>query len=75
MHTDKVYLGKIPIKKASKKIQKEIIDIVKKINKENLKEKLSELDKKVYKLYGMTENERNKLNFALKQIMSERSFW
>ncbi|MEK6982987.1 MAG: N-6 DNA methylase [Nanoarchaeota archaeon] len=75
MHTDKVYLGKIPIKKASKKIQKEIMDIVKKINKENLKEKLSELDKKVYKLYGMTKNEQNKVNFALKQIMSERSFW
>src|SRR3989344_4308620 len=75
MHTDKVYLGKIPIKKASKKIQKEIMDIVKKINKENLKEKLSELDKKVYKLYGMTKNEQYKVNFALKQIMSERSFW
>ena len=75
MHTDKVYLGKIPIKKASKKIQKEIMNIVKKINKENLKEKLSELDKKVYKLYGMTKNEQYKVNFALKQIMSERSFW
>ncbi len=75
MHTDKVYLGKIPIKKASKKIQKEIMDIVKKINEENLKEKLSELDKKVYKLYDMTENEQNKINLALKEIMSERSFW
>jgi len=75
MHTDKVYLGKIPIKKVNKKIQKEIIDIAKKINKENLKETLSELDKKVYKLYEITKTEQNKINFALKQIMSKKSLW
>lgn len=75
MHTDKVYLGKIPIKKTSKKNQEEIIEIVKKINKQNLKEKLSELDKKIYKLYGLTKSEQNKINFALKQIMSEKSMW
>jgi type I restriction-modification system DNA methylase subunit len=75
MHTDKVYLGKIPIKKANKKNQEEIIGIIKKINKQNLKEKLSELDKKVYKLYGITKSEQNKINLALKQIMSEKSMW
>ena len=63
------------LKKVNKKIQKEIIDIAKKINKENLKETLSELDKKVYKLYEITKTEQNKINFALKQIMSKKSLW
>jgi len=75
MHTDKVYLGKIPIKKATKEKQKEIINIVKKMNKDNLKKILPELDKKVYKLYGITKTEQDKINGALKQIMSERSMW
>lgn len=75
MHTDKVYLGKIPIKKATKEKQKEIINIVKKMNKNNLKKILPELDKKVYKLYGITKTEQDKINRALKQIMSERSLW
>lgn len=75
MHTDKVYLGKIPIKKPTKKTQKEIFNIVKKFDKKNSKEILSELDKKVYKLYGVTKKEQDKINFALKQMMSEKSLW
>lgn len=75
MHTDKVYLGKIPIKKATKEKQKEIINIVREINQSNLKKILPELDKKVYKLYGITKTEQDKINGALKQIMSERSLW
>ncbi len=75
MHTDKVYLGKIPIKKANREQQNEIIKIVKQIKKQNLKKLLPELDKRVYKLYGITKTEQNKINFALKQIMSEKSLW
>ena len=75
MHTDRGYLGKIPIKKADKKTQKEIIDVVTKINKYNSRNFLSKLDEKVYKLYGITKKEQDKINFALKQIMSEKSLW
>lgn len=75
MHTDKVYLGKLPIKKATKEKQKEIINLVKKINNANLKEILPELDKKVYKLYRITKSEQNKIDITLKQIMSEKSLW
>jgi mevalonate kinase len=75
MHTDKVYLGKLPIKKTTKEKQKEIINLVKKMNKNNLKKTLPELDKKVYKLYGITKTEQNKISEALKQIMSEKSLW
>jgi len=75
MHTDKVYLGKLPIKKTTKKKQKEIINLVKKMNKNNLKKILPEIDKKVYKLYGITKTEQNKISEALKQIMSEKSLW
>lgn len=75
MHTDRVYLGKIPIKKTDKKTQKEIISIVTKINKNNSKNILPELDEKVYKLYGITKKEQDKIDLALKQIMSEKSLW
>lgn len=75
MHTDKVYLGKLPIKKITKEKQKDIINLVKKMNKDNLRKILPEIDKKVYKLYGITKTEQDKINGALKQIMSERSLW
>lgn len=75
MHVDRVYLGKVPIKKVSKKKQNKVVNIIKKITPDNLKEKLSELDKEVYTLYGVTEREQNKIDFALRQIMSKRSLW
>ncbi len=75
MHTDRAYLGKIPIKKVDKKTQKEIINTITKINKNNSKNILPELDEKVYKLYGITKKEQDKINLALKQIMSEKSLW
>ena len=75
MHTDKVYLGKIPIRRATKEEQRAIIQIIKKIDKNNFKKILPELDKKVYKLYEITETEQNMVDIALKQIMSEKSLW
>jgi len=75
MHTDKVYLGKLPIRKTTKEKQKDIINLVKKMKKENLKKILPELDKKVYKLYGITKTEQEKINKALNKIMSEKSMW
>ena len=76
MHTDKAYLGKIPILKSDKKIETEIINLVQKLNKNKDKKKiLKELDIKVYTLYRINKTEQNLIESALKKTMSEKSMW
>jgi len=76
MHTDKVYIGKIPILKPNKKVEKEIINLVQKLNKNKDKKRvLRELDTKVYKLYKINKTEQNLIESALKKTMSEKSLW
>jgi len=76
MHTDKAYIGKIPILKSDKKIENEIINLVQKLNINKDKKKiLRELDKKVYKLYKINKTEQNLIESALKKTMSEKSMW
>jgi len=75
MHTDKVYLGKVPIKKIARKEQLKIVKIIRKMNSKNIKKILPKLDEKVYKLYGITKKEQLKIDASLKQIMSIRSLW
>ena len=76
MHTDKAYIGKIPILKSDKKIENEIINLVQKLNKNKDKKIiLRELDKKVYKLYKINKTEQNLIESALKKTMSEKSMW
>ena len=76
MHTDKVYIGKIPILKSDKKTENEIIHLVGKLSKNKDKKKiLRELDTKVYKLYKFNKKEQNLIESALKKTMSEKSLW
>ena len=76
MHTDKVYIGKIPLLKSDDKIEKEIINLVQKLNKNKDKKSiLRELDTKVYKLYKINKTEQNLIESALKKTMSEKSLW
>jgi len=76
MHTDKVYLGKVPIKLVDKKKQKTVIKIVEKLEKTKDKKKLlRELDNYVYKLYGISKTERVLIEDSLKKLMSEKSLW
>ncbi|MEW5896177.1 MAG: N-6 DNA methylase [Nanoarchaeota archaeon] len=75
MHTDKIYLGKIPIKKTSKRNQREIGNIARKLNPKNAKILLPKLDEKIYNLYNITKSERVRIDFALKRIMSKKSVW
>jgi len=75
MHTDKVYLGEVPIKIVNNEAQKTIIDIVKKLNITCSRELLKELDAKVYKLYGINKKEQNMIENGLRQLMSEKSLW
>jgi isocitrate lyase len=76
MHTDKVYLGRLPIKKVSKETQKEIIGVVNKLEKTKEKKPLlNMLDKVVYKLYKLNKNEQNLIEESLAKIMSAKSMW
>ncbi len=76
MHTDRTYIGKLPIKKIGKKGQKEIVNIVEKIEKTHDKKPLlRELDMKVYEIYGISLSESKLVEGALENLMSERSRW
>jgi len=76
MHTDKAYLGKVPLRLVDKKKQKSVIKIVGKLEKTKDKKKLlRELDKYVYKLYGISKTERVLIEDSLKKLMSEKSLW
>ncbi|PKM92446.1 MAG: hypothetical protein CVU81_00390 [Euryarchaeota archaeon HGW-Euryarchaeota-1] len=76
MHTDKAYIGKIPIKKADKETQKEIIKLVQKINStKDKKDVLREVDKKVYVLYKINKKEQTLIDKALEKTMSKKSLW
>lgn len=76
MHADKVYIGKLPIKKVSKEKQREVIEIVNKIEKtEEKKPLLKKLDKIIYKLYNFDKNEQNLVDESLNKIMSSKSAW
>ena len=76
MHTDKVYIGKLPILKPCKKTERGIIQLTEKLAKnENKKKILRLLDEKVYGLYGISEKEQQLIEEALKKTMSQKSFW
>lgn len=76
MHTDKTYIGKIPIKDISLSNQKEVIKIVNKImDVKNRNYLLNELDRIVYKLYNINSNERNLIEEYLRKSLSKKSIW
>lgn len=76
MHTDRVYLGKLPIKEVSKEKQKEVIEIVNKLEKtERKKPLLKKLDKIIYKVYNLNKSEQSLIEESLSKIMSVKSMW
>ncbi|MFX0141252.1 MAG: Eco57I restriction-modification methylase domain-containing protein, partial [Candidatus Hodarchaeota archaeon] len=76
MHTDKSYIGQIPIKNLTRKEKNLISDISKKIlNSRNPKMFLGVLDSLVYKLYGITKKDQDTINKTLRAIMSKKSYW
>lgn len=76
MHTDKVYVGKLPIKIADNDNQREVVELVNKLEKAgNKKALLRELDNKVYRIYGIGKTEQNLIDESLKKTMSKRSAW
>lgn len=75
MHTDKTYIGKIPIKKISETKQDEIIKIIKELNEDNKQEILTKLDRKVYSIYNIKIIEQKMIDNALSDLMSNKSLW
>jgi len=80
MHTDKAYLGLIPIiDNPDKRTMNSIISIVNEIMAGNgsidHKEKQRELDKLVYGLYSLDKKEINLIESAVNKIMSKKSVW
>ena len=76
MHTDKVYIGKIPIKKIDKISQKEVVKLIKKLDRSVDKKKfLREIDQVVYKLYKINRKEQQMIDSALRKTMSKKSLW
>lgn len=77
MHTDKEYIGKVPIAVGNKKIQNNLISCANKIfyNPECWKEFMPKVDKLVYDLYEIKSSLRKQIDLMLKNIMSKRSYW
>jgi len=77
MHTDKEYIGKVPIAVGNKKIQSNLISCANKIfcNPECWKEHMPKLDKLVYDLYEIRSPLRKQVDLMLENIMSKRSYW
>ncbi len=78
MHTDKKYIGQIPIVIPEKIKIDEIVKIVSKL--QNIKDKYSSeffeyydlLNVKLYDIYGLNEKEKEIINRLLKEVMSKR---
>lgn len=79
MHADRSYLGNIPIIKGSKKEIERIVnyvdDAMEKTNRDEIKAIMGEIDKTVYKIYGLTDKEIRLVEVALKNMLSKRSWW
>ena len=76
MHTDKIYLAKIPIKSVPKEKQEEVIALVDRLIRIKEKKKLlKKLDNLIYEIYNVGEKERNLIEEALLKIMSKKSIW
>jgi len=76
MHTDKVYLGKLPVKVIPKEKQKKVIALVSELEKaEEKKQLLKQIDEEVYKIYNINKTEQSLVEQSLKKIMSAKSIW
>lgn len=75
IHTDKAYIGKLPIKKVGQQQQNEIIEIMNNFEKTGSSRYLRELDNKIFKFYDIDNVKQKLIETALEQIMSKKSLW
>lgn len=74
MHTDKDYIGKLPIKIPELRLQKRIANIIIDLEKSRKYNIFTELNKEVYNIYRINKEEQEIINKNLLQVMSSKSF-
>lgn len=76
MHTDRAYLGKLPIVIASKDKQLKISKIIRNITKNHGdKTLLREIDEVIYGIYKINSEERHLIEKGIEEMMSKKSRW
>ena len=78
MHVDGSYLHQLPlIWDTEREETSRLINFAKNINKDNrnLKLILDEIDKLVYSLYGVTDEQRNVIETVMNKTLSKKSMW
>ena len=80
MHLDKSYIGLLPIIESPDKAELDelvgiVEDLEKNSNSEEGKKYLRSLDKVVYKLYGLNEEEINIIENSVSEMLSKKSVW
>ena|GEM_PF-378220 len=74
MHTDSVYIGKLPIKKTNQNKQLQVAKIASKLARsKNKKTLLAKLDTLIYNIYQINTRERELIHKALQTMMSHKS--
>lgn len=75
MHTDKTYMGRLPIKLISNSEQEELGKIIDSFNKKGDKTALKKIDKIVYNIYRLKREEQKIIENSLQKTMSSKSYW
>lgn len=75
MHTDAVYLGKLPVIVNDIDEQESIEKLVENFETSKDKAVLKELDKQIFKMYGINDYEQQIVDGSLRSIMSPKSLW
>ena len=74
MHTDKSYVGKLPIKIPEIRLQKNIANILNDFEKSKNYNNVTKLNEEVYNIYQINREEQEIINKNLLQVMSSKSF-
>lgn len=74
MHTDKNYIGKLPIKIPESRLQENIANIINDLEKSKNYSNATKLNEEVYNIYQINKEEQEIINRSLLQIMSPKSF-
>ena len=77
MHTDKEYIGKIPVAIPHKKTVSKVVSLINRIleDSDNWKIELPKVDEVVYEIYGINNDDQRAIDQILFETMSQRSYW
>jgi tRNA1(Val) A37 N6-methylase TrmN6 len=77
MHTDREYIGKIPVVFPDKKTISKIVALISGIleDSENWKTEMTKVDNIIYEIYGIDKDDQLAIDKLLFDTMSQRSYW